>query len=95
MTPSVGPEQEYFLVDREKYLKRRDLIYTGRTLFGAPAPKGQELDDQYFGVIRERVGAFMKDLNVELWKLASRPPPSTTRWPPPSMRWPPSILCAT
>ena len=67
--PCVGPEQEYFLVDREKYLKRRDLIYTGRTLFGAPAPKGQELDDQYYGVIRERVGAFMADLNVELWKL--------------------------
>ena len=66
---SVGPEQEYFLVDREKYLKRRDLIYCGRTLFGSPAPKGQELDDQYFGVIRERVGAFMKDLNIELWKL--------------------------
>ncbi len=69
VTPFVGPEQEYFLVDREKYLKRRDLIYCGRTLFGAPAPKGQELDDQYFGVIRERVGAFMKDLNQELWKL--------------------------
>ena len=67
--PSVGPEQEYFLVDREKYLNRRDLIYTGRTLFGAPAPKGQELDDQYFGVIRERVGDFMADLNQELWKL--------------------------
>jgi len=69
VTAFVGPEQEYFLVDREKYLKRRDLIYCGRTLFGAPAPKGQELDDQYFGIIRERVGAFMKDLNVELWKL--------------------------
>ena len=67
--PSVGAEQEYFIVDREKYLKRRDLIYTGRTLFGAPAPKGQELEDQYFGVIRERVGAFMADLNVELWKM--------------------------
>ena len=67
--PSVGAEQEYFIVDREKYLKRPDLIYTGRTLFGAPAPKGQELDDQYFGVIRERVGAFMKDLNKELWKM--------------------------
>jgi len=65
----VGAEQEYFLVDRDKYLKRRDLIYTGRTLFGAPAPKGQELDDQYFGVIRERVGAYMKELNDELWKL--------------------------
>ena len=69
--PSVGAEQEYFLVDREKYLKRRDLIYTGRTLFGAKAPKGQELDDQYFGVIRERVGAYMKDLNEELWKMGS------------------------
>jgi glutamine synthetase len=69
VTANVGPEQEYFLVDREKYLKRRDLIYCGRTLFGAPAPKGQELEDQYFGVIRERVGAFMKDLNIELWKL--------------------------
>ena len=66
---SVGPEQEYFLVDREKYLQREDLIFTGRTLFGAPAPKGQELEDHYFGTIRERVGAFMKDLNVELWKL--------------------------
>ena len=69
VTPLVGAEQEYFLVDREKYLKRRDLIYTGRTLFGAPAPKGQELDDQYFGVIRHRVGLFMTDLNQELWKL--------------------------
>ena len=67
--PSVGPEQEYFLVDREKYLQRKDLIYTGRTLFGAMPPKGQEMDDHYFGVIRERVGAFMKELNEELWKL--------------------------
>ena len=69
VTAFVGPEQEYFLVDREKYLKRKDLVYAGRTLFGAPAPKGQELDDHYFGQIRERVGAYMKDLNVELWKL--------------------------
>lgn len=67
--PSVGAEQEYFLIDRGNYLKRKDLIFSGRTLFGAPAPKGQELEDHYFGVIRERVGAFMKDLNVELWKL--------------------------
>lgn len=66
---SVGPEQEYFLVDRDKYLKREDLIFTGRTLFGAPAPKGQELEDHYFGAIRERVASFMKDLNIELWKL--------------------------
>ena len=69
VVPSVGPEQEYFLVDREKYLQREDLIFAGRTLFGAPAPKGQELEDHYFGTIRERVGAYMKDLNVELWKL--------------------------
>ena len=67
--PSVGPEQEYFLVDREKYFQRKDLIYTGRTLFGAMPPKGQEMDDHYYGVIRERVGAFMKELNEELWKL--------------------------
>ncbi len=66
---SVGPEQEYFLVDRDKYLQRKDLIFTGRTLFGAPAPKGQELDDHYFGAIKERVASFMKDLNIELWKL--------------------------
>lgn len=67
--PSVGPEQEYFLVDREKYLQRKDLIYTGRTLFGAMPPKGQEMDDHYYGVIRERIGSFMKELNEELWKL--------------------------
>ena len=66
---SVGPEQEYFLVDKTKYLQRPDLIFSGRTLFGAAAPKGQELEDHYFGTIRERVGAFMKDLNEELWKL--------------------------
>jgi len=65
----VGAEQEYFLIDKEKYLKRKDLIYTGRTLFGANPPKGQELDDHYFGSIRERVASFMKDVNSELWKL--------------------------
>lgn len=65
----VVPEQEYFLVDREKYLKRPDLIYSGRTLFGAKAPKGQEMDDQYFGSIPPRVKAFMEDLNTKLWKL--------------------------
>ena len=69
VVPSVGAEQEYFLVDRAKYLQREDLIFAGRTLFGAPAPKGQELEDHYFGTIRERVGSFMKDLNLELWKL--------------------------
>lgn len=69
VTPSVGPEQEYFLVDREKYLKRKDLVFTGRTLFGAMPPKGQEMDDHYFGSIRDRVAAYMKDVDVELWKL--------------------------
>lgn len=67
--PSVGVEQEYFIVDRKKYLKRKDLIFTGRTLFGAMPPKGQELDDHYFGVIRQRIAAFMKEVNEELWKL--------------------------
>jgi len=66
---SVGPEQEYFLVDAKKALQREDIIFSGRTLFGAPAPKGQELEDHYFGVIRERIGAYMKDLNKEMWKL--------------------------
>lgn len=66
---TVGPEQEYFLVDKEVYDKREDLIYTGRTLFGAKAPKGQELEDHYFGMIKPRVQSFMKDLNKELWKL--------------------------
>ncbi|MCI5900390.1 MAG: glutamine synthetase III [Firmicutes bacterium] len=67
--PSVGVEQEYFIVDRQKYLKRKDLIFTGRTLFGAMPPKGQELDDHYFGVIRQRIAGFMKEVNEELWKL--------------------------
>ncbi len=66
---SVGPEQEYFVIDRDKYLARKDLVFTGRTLFGAAPCKGQELDDQYFGVIPEKVGEFMKDLNTECWKL--------------------------
>ncbi|MBE5877146.1 MAG: glutamine synthetase type III [Lachnospiraceae bacterium] len=69
VTASVGAEQEYFLVDKDLYLQRKDLMFAGRTLFGAPAPKGQEMEDHYFGVIKERVGAYMKDLNVELWKL--------------------------
>ena len=66
---NVGPEQEYFLVDREMYAQREDLILTGRTLFGAPAPKGQELEDHYFGTIKTRVAAYMKDLDEQLWKL--------------------------
>ena len=69
VTASVGPEQEYFLVDKDLYMQRPDLMFAGRTLFGAPAPKGQEMEDHYFGVIKERVGAYMKDLNIELWKL--------------------------
>ena len=67
--PSVGAEQEYFIVDREKYLQRKDLIYTGRTLFGAMPPKGQELEDHYFGSIRERIASYMNDINHELWML--------------------------
>ena len=69
VTPQIGAEQEYFLIDRNKYLQRKDLIYTGRTLFGAMPPKGQEMDDHYYGVIRERIGSYMKELNEELWKL--------------------------
>ncbi len=69
VTASVGPEQEYFLVDKSKYLMRDDLIFSGRTLFGAMPPKGQELDDHYFGSIKERVASFMKELNIELWKM--------------------------
>ena len=69
VTASVGAEQEYFLVDQKKALLREDLLFSGRTLFGAPAPKGQEMDDHYFGVIRERIGAYMQELNKELWKL--------------------------
>ena len=67
--PSVGAEQEYFLVDRNKYLKRKDLIYTGRTLFGVMPAKGQELDDHYFGSIRHRIAEFMRDVDIQLWKL--------------------------
>jgi len=67
--PSVGAEQEYFLIDRENYLKRKDLVFAGRTLFGAMPPKGQEMEDHYFGSIRERIAAYMKDVDIELWKL--------------------------
>ena len=69
VTTTIGPEQEYFLINKEDYAKRPDLVLTGRTLFGAPAPKGQELEDHYFGSIRPRVKAFMEDLDEELWKL--------------------------
>lgn len=69
VTPSVGAEQEYFLVDAKKFKERKDLIYTGRTLFGAMPPKGQEMDDHYFGTIRQRIAGYMKDVNEELWKL--------------------------
>ena len=69
VTTTVGSEQEYFLIDKQDYKKRKDLIFTGRTLFGAKPPKGQELDDHYFGSIRPRVMAFMRELDEELWKL--------------------------
>ena len=69
VSPSVGAEQEYFIIDREKYLKRMDLVFTGHTLFGAMPPKGQELDDHYFGTLRPRIASYMRDVNLELWKL--------------------------
>ena len=69
VTTTVGPEQEYFLIDRELYKQREDLVLCGRTLFGAKPPKGQEMEDHYFGAIKPRVSAFMQDLNEELWKL--------------------------
>jgi glutamine synthetase len=69
VTPSVGAEQEYFLIDKEKFMQRKDLVYTGRTLFGAMPPKGQEMDDHYLGTIRQRVSAYMKEVNEECWKL--------------------------
>ena len=69
VTPSVGAEQEYFLIDKEKWLQRKDLIYTGRTLFGAIPPKGQEMDDHYLGTIRQRISGYMKEVNEECWKL--------------------------
>ena len=69
VTPSVGAEQEYFIIDRARYLEREDLIFSGRTLFGAMPPKGQELDDHYFGTLRPRIASFMKEVNTELWKL--------------------------
>ena len=69
LTTTVGAEQEYFIIDKEMYDKRKDLIYTGRTLFGAPSPKGQELEDHYFGPLKSRISAYMKDLDIELWTL--------------------------
>ncbi len=69
VTPSVGAEQEYFLIDKDKWMQRKDLIYTGRTLFGAMPPKGQEMDDHYLGTIRQRISAYMKEVNEECWKL--------------------------
>src|SRR5699024_5735209 len=68
VTTTIGPEQEYFLVDKDLYKKRKDLIFCGRTLFGAPAPKGQEMEDHYFGVLKPKVSAYMHDLDEELWK---------------------------
>ena len=80
VVPSVGDEQEYFLIKKDAYRKRRDLVICGRTLFGAAPCKGQELEEHYFGAIRPTVSAYMKDLDNELWHWASRPRRSTTRW---------------
>ena len=95
VTAQVGPEQEYFLIDRKDYMKREDLRLTGRTLFGAKAPRGQELDDHYYGAIRPRVAEYMKDLDTELWKLGVLSKTMHTRWPPAITRWPPSIPTPT
>ena len=85
----VGPEQEYFLIDKEDFARREDLRFTGRTLFGAPAPKGQELDDHYFGAIRPRVAAYMKDLDEALWRLGILSKTKYNAVAPASMSWPP------
>ena len=82
---TVGPEQEYFLINKDDFDKREDLLYCGRTLFGAKPPKGQELDDHYFGVIKPRVKEFMKDLNHELWKLGILPKQNIMKLPLHSM----------
>ena len=87
---TVGPEQEYFLVDRELYQRRKDLVFCGRTLFGAKAPKGQELEDHYYGSIKPRVAAFMKELDEELWKLGILAKTKHNEVAPPSTSWPPS-----
>ena len=89
VSTTVGPEQEYFLVDREQYLQREDLRLCGRTLFGAMPPKGQELDDHYFGVIKPRVSGYMRSWTTNCGSWASQPKRSTMRWPPPSMSWRP------
>ena len=88
VSSTVGAEQEYFLIDKEEYKKRRDLILTGRTLFGCPPAKGQEMEEHYFGVIRPVVSAYMKEVDESCGSWASPPRPSTTRLPLPSMSWP-------
>ena len=88
VTACVGPEQEYFIVDRATYLKRKDLIFTGRTLFGAMPPKGQEMEDHYFGAIKERVSNYMRDLDVDCGNWAFRPRPNTMRLRLRSTNWP-------
>lgn len=90
VSTSVGPEQEYFLITKEMYDQRRDLRFTGRTLFGAKPPKGQEMDDHYFGVIKPRVEAYMEDLNKELWKLGILAKTEHNEVAPHSMSW---LLC--
>ena len=97
---TVGPEQEYFLVDKELYNKRRDLIFCGRTLIGAPAPKGQEMEDHYFGALKPRVSAYMHDLDEELWKLSIPAKTKHNEVAPHSMNWlpssrPPMLLLTT
>ena len=92
---TVGPEQEYFLIKKEDYQKRLDLVLCGRTLFGSAPSKGQELEEHYFGTIRPIVSGFMKELDEELWKLGIPARPSTTRSPPASTSWLPSTTPPT
>ena len=92
---TVGPEQEYFLIDRAVYERRPDLKYTGRTLFGARPAKGQEMDDQYFGALKTRISAFMRELDEELWKLGVFAARSTTRPRPRSTNWPRCLPTST
>jgi glutamine synthetase len=84
---TLGPEQEFFLVDQEFFYRRADLLTTGRTLFGAQPPKGQELEDHYFGAIPDRVLEYMQEVEEELYRLGCPSRPGTTRWPPGSSRW--------
>ena len=95
ISTTIGPEQEYFLVDKDLYKKRKDLVFCGRTLFGAPAPKGQEMEDHYFGSLKPKVAAYMHDLDVELWKLGIPAKQNITKLLLHSMSWLRSLIPQT